>query len=266
MPLQGMFTHMNTFQASLASKIWAIKETYCCARATLLALRGDSPWAFVLHVLKDEDICSFGKRGLKKHKKEEWHRAQELTGVDAGRIDKVLSGGNANIPAMSFNWIWYMLKPKDAQLTEVQEQDGDSFEQIQDSLHSEWCKAQASSRQPCEEIWLVEEEMRCSINFCLYMEGWCMKQIGRQEGLSEALQEGLTVYAAEHTLIEKQHALHWLNAWFKICERAKLILRHLSDAQYDTDLLALPLLEVELDLDEEEERVVVDNDEGENGT
>ncbi|KAL0571778.1 hypothetical protein V5O48_010190 [Marasmius crinis-equi] len=273
---QGVHTRMNTLQTSIESKIRAIKETYRRARAALLALRGDGRWTASLQELKDQDIRGFGERALKDKEKEDWIRAQELAGVDADAIDDVINGVNQNIPTMSFNrvlalgqgkeenalsWIWYTHRPMEGENSGSN--DGDTFQEIQDSLRSEWCKARANARRPREELRLVEEEMRRAIEYCLYLEGWWKQQIGRREGVSDVLQEGLTAYATQHAFIERRRSLHWTESWAAIRERGKVILLHLSDPRYKATLPPMPELEIELNLDDDDDETIVAEDDEE---
>ncbi|KAL0565932.1 hypothetical protein V5O48_016083 [Marasmius crinis-equi] len=267
-PSQGMFTRTRTLQASIEKKIRVVKETYRSSRAALWALRGDGDWTLSLQLLEEDDIRGFGERSLKTKEKEDWKRAKEMAGVGENTIDDIVNGIATNVPTMSFNrvlalgqgkegarlsWIWYTHKPN-----EGSESDGDSFEAIVESLRSEWCKARALSRRAREEIRLVEEEMRRSIEYCLYMEEWWKKQADRRADVPEALQEGLRAYAAENASTERKRSLRWTNTWFKTRERAKVILRHLSDPTADAALPALSQLEVELDMEDE---TVVGDDE-----
>ncbi|KAG7090380.1 hypothetical protein E1B28_009499 [Marasmius oreades] len=130
--------------------------------------------------------------------------------------------------------------------------DGASYEDIQDSLHSEWCKACANAYQPREELELVEEEMRRSIDYCYHLSDWWQRQIGHREGLSLFLQEGLTAYAKEHAHVERSHGCHWAQSWHPICDWAKTILSYLSDARRDSVARMAPL-EVEVEMDKQVE-------------
>ncbi|KAJ7794949.1 hypothetical protein B0H14DRAFT_2224987, partial [Mycena olivaceomarginata] len=81
-------------------------------------------------------------------------------------------------------WIWYKTKV-----------DG-SDEEMVDVLHVEWCKAYARMRRWHEDIVLIEEEMRCTIEFGSYMaEEWQRRSASRHVPMNPALAEGLRAYA-----------------------------------------------------------------------
>ncbi|KAG7087391.1 hypothetical protein E1B28_013362 [Marasmius oreades] len=137
--------------------------------------------------------------------------------------------------------------------------DGASFEEIQDSLRSEWCKARAHARRPREELRLVEEEMHRSIEYCYYVASWWERQIGRRD-VSPFLQEGLTAYAKEHAHVERNRGRHWAQLWHPIRERAKVILSHLLDPPHNATLPSMSPLEVEVEMDEDKGREESDDD------
>ncbi|KAL0069537.1 hypothetical protein AAF712_003195 [Marasmius tenuissimus] len=141
------------------------------------------------------------------------------------------------------SWIWYTLK-KGSDGSETSE--GDDFATIQESLRSEWCKARAQARRSREELQLVEEEMRRGIEFCHWKAQWWNQQIGQRDGIPLYLEEGLKAYAREHSEEETERAIVWAQAWAPICERAKVILRYLSDPRYNAVLPTLTPLEVEI--------------------
>jgi hypothetical protein len=72
------------------------------------------------------------------------------------------------------------------------------------ALRVEWCKAYARTRRWHEDIVLVEEEMRRTIEYGRWMAGeWEIRATAQTEGLNPALTEGLCAYAAEHVDREK---------------------------------------------------------------
>ncbi|KAL0060976.1 hypothetical protein AAF712_012207 [Marasmius tenuissimus] len=239
-PSQGMYTKMRALQDKIEVKIKALTLTYRAARAALVETRGEGDWMRHLKVLRDEDIRGISERVLKESEKEDYRRAQEQAGVSADAIDDILINGNT--PTQPFNPV-----------LSLGQREGCSFEEIIDSLRAEWCKARANAMRPAEELRLVEEEMSRAIRFCHHLANWWEARIGKRKGLSPWLEEGLSAYANEHARIERERARHWASVWFTIRERAKIILRYVSNPLNNTSMPAMPELEVEFEIENEEE-------------
>ncbi|KAL0568415.1 hypothetical protein V5O48_013569 [Marasmius crinis-equi] len=254
-PSQGLFTRMQTLRAQIEAKFKAHTATYRCSRNALLAIRGEGSWTGILKELKDEDIQGITEQVLKKKEKDDWEWSQRIAGASEEAVDEVLH--NRSLPTAKFNplhslghskqhlsWIWYTHQSVPG------EEGVNTFEEVKDSLQSEWCKARANSRRPREELRLVEEEMRRAIAYCHYQAGWWTGQIGRREAVSPWLKEGLEAYAKEQCDIELSRALHWSGRWASIRARAKEILACVSDPAFDGSISKLESLEIELDLDD----------------
>ncbi|KAL0575107.1 hypothetical protein V5O48_006857 [Marasmius crinis-equi] len=253
-PTQGLWTRMDTLRNQIETKIKALTATYRMSRKALFAIRGDGPWTNILKVLNDNDVRGITERVLKDKEKEDWEWAQRVAGVREDAIQEVLD--NRSVPTADFNplhslgqsnlhlsWIWYTHQPSE---------DGvNTFEEVKDSLRSEWCKARANSRRPREELRLVEEEMRRAIQYCHFQAGWWTAQIGRRGDVSPWLGEGLIAYAREHSEIEVCQAMRWGTRWAPVRARAKEILDYVSDPGLSGDIPSLKSLEIELDLDDD---------------
>ncbi|KAK1215858.1 hypothetical protein PQX77_021510 [Marasmius sp. AFHP31] len=229
---------MCALQDKIEVKIKALASMYHGACTALLETHGEGDWMRHLKVLQDEDIWGISEWVCKDSEREDYCQAQEQAGVSADAIDDVLESWNA--PTQPFNpvlslgqsryalsWIWY------THLSVVGTNDvgeGCSFEEIIDSLCAEWCKVQANTMCPAEEL-------RLEAN------------IGKQMGLSPWLEEGLSAYAHKHARVERDHVRCWSPAWFTVHEHAKAILRHVSNLLSDASLPAMPELKVEIEFE-----------------
>ncbi|KAL0571201.1 hypothetical protein V5O48_010766 [Marasmius crinis-equi] len=263
-PSQGLWTRMQTLRHQIETKVKAHTATYRCSHKALLAIRGEGSWTNVLKELKDQDVRGITERVLKRKEREDWEWSQEVSGVSEDAIDEVVR--NRSLPTADFNplhsigqsrqylsWIWYTHQPGS-------QGDGsaDTFREVKDSLRSEWCKARANSRRPREELRLVEEEMRRSIEYCHYQAGWWTRQVGRREGVCPWLAEGLKAYAKQQSEIEINRAVRWGERWAPIRERAKRILACVSDPAYEGFVPLLESLEIELELNEDDDEMDVE--------
>ncbi|KAL0566883.1 hypothetical protein V5O48_015119 [Marasmius crinis-equi] len=256
---QGTFTKMNHLQHKLETRIKAVTATYRGARATLLELRGEGDWTSELRDLKDEDIRGISERVLAQAEKEDYRVAQERAGVSEDTINDVLE--DHNIPTVSFNpllalgqsmhtlsWIWYT----HSVVIGTAQSNGGSFDELQDSLRSEWCKTRANARRSHEEVRLVDEEMRRAIEYCYYLSRWWEQQIGRRTDLPVFLEEGLTAYAREHAHVERECGLAWSSTWSQVRIHSRKVLEYLLSTKHGELPEDIPELEVELDIDDDE--------------
>ncbi|KAM6496225.1 hypothetical protein JOM56_008931, partial [Amanita muscaria] len=76
------------------------------------------------------------------------------------------------------------------------------------------CRARAARWK--EEIQLLEEEMRRSIQFCEWKALWWDSQKGRQESVPSHISEGIAAYAAEQSHAERQRVSNWTSKWVDI--------------------------------------------------
>ncbi|KAJ7827777.1 hypothetical protein B0H14DRAFT_2595092 [Mycena olivaceomarginata] len=90
------------------------------------------------------------------------------------------------------SWIWY-----DSGM------DGGKKE-LDEALRVEWCKAYARMRRWHEDIVLVEEEMRRTIEYGVWMGGEWETRATARPVESPALAEGLRAYAKEHVAREER--------------------------------------------------------------
>ncbi|KAJ8090814.1 hypothetical protein PM082_024727 [Marasmius tenuissimus] len=255
-PSQGLFTRTRILQNSIEKKINLLSSAYRAARKALLSLRGDGAWARVLKELRDEDVRGISERVVKEMEREERERAENIAGVTHDDFEALLEN---NIPTAPFNpvltlgqtkqhlsWIWYTYKN-----VEGTDALASTFDELKDNLRVEWCKARANACRAHEEVRLIEEEMRRSIQFCFKQSGWWREQVGRRTEVPEYLAEGLTAYAKEHEEVEMAQGLRWTRSWAKIRSRAKEVLHFLASDDNEGSLPSLPAFEVEIDAEED---------------
>ncbi|KAG2046999.1 hypothetical protein BDR06DRAFT_1014253 [Suillus hirtellus] len=118
------------------------------------------------------------------------HRAKD---VDPLNHDKGKTVGQQNI-----SWIW-----KTPGVSNNQE------EGLQDSLHVEWCKAQAWAHQWEEEVQLLHEEMHRILSFFEWQARWWDTQGSQWQFSSPAFTEGTVAYAHCQAMLHQR-----MSAWF----------------------------------------------------
>ena len=114
-------------------------------------------------------------------------------------------------------------------------------------------KSRARAQRWKEEIQLVEEEMRRSLEFGRWLGSWWMQQASFRTGITSHLQEGLIAYAGEMADMEHRRVISWEMTWAGIRERAQMVLkRHLNDNEGDGGI-PIPKLTVEIDIEDEQD-------------
>ncbi|KAF7357237.1 CxC2 domain-containing protein [Mycena sanguinolenta] len=175
-------------------KIHKAKIRYRYARNAIKRLKGDGAWEVELKILEDEDVRALNERALTAEEKE-----QRKAIHDYGEVEE--DGGVAafGVVAMgesrrTLSWIWYQARPSDPTEAELVE-----------ALRVEWCKAYARMRRWHEDVVLVEEEMRRTIEYGHWAEGtWAQRESGRAGQVELELQEGLVAYAREQQWRERE--------------------------------------------------------------
>lgn len=123
-----------------------------------------------------------------------------------------------------------------------------------EGLRVEWVKARARAERWREEVLLLEEEMRRAIVYCRWKASfWDNAETPRESFTTQeefVLHEGVQAYARRQAEYECRRALQWEDKWRAIRERAALVLTS-QLSQTGSDVLAVPALVVELDLDYE---------------
>ncbi|KAJ6479819.1 hypothetical protein C8R45DRAFT_1054444 [Mycena sanguinolenta] len=153
-------------------KVHKAKLRHRYARNPLLRLRGNGAWEKELRVLEDDD------GGI---------AAYGVVALGEGR--------------RTLLWIWYAAKtgePTEAELVEA--------------LRVEWCKAYARTRRWHEDVVLVEEEMRRTIEYGHWLAGeW---------------NEGLAAYTQEQAHREEETCRILMKWWAGVREKGRAYLAH----------------------------------------
>ncbi|KAJ7493553.1 hypothetical protein FB451DRAFT_1387723 [Mycena latifolia] len=181
---QGMLRQLNM-------KIHKAKLRYRFARNVLAHLREHGAWERDLQVLNDVDIRALNERALTEEERAQREAVHDLRDVEEGGIGAygVVALGEGR---RTLSWIWYVAKK------------GEPTEQeLVEALWVEWCKAYACMRRWHEDVVLVEEEMRRTIEY----------------GYWSTLDEGLRAYAGEQASRELETCEQLTKKWAAI--RAK---------------------------------------------
>ena len=126
---------------------------------------------------------------------------------------------------------------------------------METDLRVEWLKCRARANRWKEEIQLVEEEMRRSLEYGQYLHSWWLQRPSFRTTNSFHLQEGLLAYAAEMADMEDRRGISWGFTWATIRERAKMILEKIlnDNLKEGEDGFPIPKLTVEIDIEDGQE-------------
>ena len=116
----------------------------------------------------------------------------------------------------------------------------------------EWAKTRARAERWHEEIQLLEEEMRHSLEYCWWRSRWWGSRACVQLVSASHIAEGLSAYAWEQSLVEQDRAIQWAARWSTIRERARAVLNEQLSSIDTCD--ALPPLVMEISDDEEDDQ------------
>ncbi|KAF8200630.1 hypothetical protein K438DRAFT_1514981, partial [Mycena galopus ATCC 62051] len=87
-------------------------------------------------------------------------------------------------------------------------------------IRLEWTKARARADRWREELTLLEEEMRCVLQFCVWKAEWWDERREARAWVSPELAEGLQAYATEQAARERYWAASWQAKWAVVRVRA----------------------------------------------
>ncbi|KAJ7044201.1 hypothetical protein C8F04DRAFT_942455 [Mycena alexandri] len=244
---QGILRHINI-------KIHASKLRYRYARQAVLKLKAHGDWEKRLKVLAEDDIRALNERALTEEEKAEREHLRaagqvvEEGGISA--LGDVVTGETHR----SLSWIWYGVSDKT----------GD--DKLHEALRVEWCKAYSRSKRWREDLVLVEEEMRRTIEFGQWAERrWVARasartvMLGTTKSISPEVAEGVRAYALEHAERERCTRELLLQDWAPIRRRAEKYLKG-DDISQEPELV----IGVDRDALRWAETVEYDREEGEN--
>ncbi|KAJ7306865.1 hypothetical protein DFH08DRAFT_720597 [Mycena albidolilacea] len=182
---QRMLTRGQGVLRQVNLKIHRAKLRYRYARNALMRLRGHGTWEKELKILEDSD------------------GGVAMFGVVA------LGEGRRTL-----SWIWYTSQA--AEPTEME---------LVEALRVEWCKAYARMRRWHEDVVLVEEEMRQTIEYGYWSAHEWVRRAGMWAGTVEGeILEGLTAYAREQERREIITCEELTANWARIRERGRAFL------------------------------------------
>ncbi|KAJ7016855.1 hypothetical protein C8F04DRAFT_1215328 [Mycena alexandri] len=196
-------------------RIHKAKLRYRYARNALARLRGNGEWEQTLRVLQDKDVRALNERALTEEEEAQRETVHDLRDVEEGGV------GTYGMVALgegrrTLSWIWYTAKAEDP-----------SEQELVEALRVEWCKAYARMRRWHEDVVLVEEEMRRTIQYGYWEAGeWLKRSVARVDDVDEVLQEGLKVYALEQVHREAKTCDLLKVKWAPWRERGRLYLAH----------------------------------------
>ncbi|KAJ7601623.1 hypothetical protein DFH06DRAFT_1153729 [Mycena polygramma] len=251
---QGMMTKGQGILRRVNIKISLAKVRYRYSRAALLALEGHGDWETVLRVLKDDDVRALNERALTAEEKAQNEHWAELGGaIIEGGIARA-SGLATGEGAHTLSWIWYTADPGAG---------GDDTDdpRFYDALRVEWIKAFSRTKRYTEDVRILREEMRRTMEFGRTEEAiWDKLAEEELPGSSAELTEGRQAYAAEHAERERQTCTLLEEKWGAILRRADHFLDGTLLVEADETIVVTMDLGDELEPDEEEARLEADEE------
>ncbi|EIM90992.1 uncharacterized protein STEHIDRAFT_44851, partial [Stereum hirsutum FP-91666 SS1] len=184
-------TRAQEILTRVEGRLHLVKLRYRRARTAVMSLLGEQRWmengmGAKLRELKDEDV-----RGL------------------SDAVLKEADKASVSEKQIKMSWIW----------TTVSIQEDGSDPGFNDALRIEWAKAKARASRWTEEVQLVFEEMRRTIEYCRWRKGWWERQAGARKEVAPELADGLSVYALEHADLEDRMARNLTERWGVIRSR-----------------------------------------------
>ncbi|KAJ7780676.1 hypothetical protein DFH07DRAFT_765194 [Mycena maculata] len=205
---QWALTRGQGILRQIGVRIHKAKLRYRYAQNVLMQLRGNGAWETRLRVLEDGDIRALNERVLTEEEEAEKEKLVDLGAFIEGGVAGVGSVA-AGETHRKLSWIWYTAKAADP-----------SESELTDTLRVEWCKAYTRTRRWREDVVLVEEEMRRTIEFGFWMAAtWEVRASARSWGVDRPQREGLVAYAKEHMAREEETSTQLQRKWAGI--RAK---------------------------------------------
>ncbi|EDR07081.1 uncharacterized protein LACBIDRAFT_328410 [Laccaria bicolor S238N-H82] len=201
----------------------AAATKYRLARLAKLSLSGPGAWESALRVLLDSDIRAYSdpekmrvpvrQRGTLEHKSEEVEESGP-SNTQAREIDlrpeiRGRRDGTGDTHC-TLSWIWQM--------------DGFavSGEDVEDDiLRSEWAKSRARANRAEEEVLLVREEMRRTLEFLNWKARWWEERGKLRTPSDKDCLEGLQAYSMEQAALHKQLHTSFKEIWRQPLEDAE---------------------------------------------
>ena len=87
-------------------------------------------------------------------------------------------------------------------------------------LRVEWAKTRARAERWREEVQLLDEEMRRTLEFGWWRARWWKQHADSHAGMPGHVGEGLRAYAIEQSNAERQRSVQWATKWSAVRGRA----------------------------------------------
>lgn len=110
----------------------------------------------------------------------------------------------------------------------------------------EWAKAKARAERWTEEVELVQEEMRRTIESCRWKANWWRANAAVRRDITPELADGLAAYAFEHADLEERFAQDLERRWAVIRRRAQALIENdfeLNEDENNGDEPPVPIVE-----------------------
>jgi hypothetical protein len=201
----------------------AAAAKYRFARLAKLSLSGPGAWESSLRVLLDSDIraygdpekmrVSVGRRGTLERGSEEVEESG-VSNAQAQDIDlrpevRTQRDGTGDTHR-TLSWIWRV------------EGFATSGEDVEDDiLRSEWAKSRARANRAEEEVLLVREEMRRTLEFLNWKACWWEERGKLRTPSDKDCLEGLQAYSMEQAALHKQLHTSFKGIWRQPLEDAE---------------------------------------------
>ncbi|KAJ7119884.1 hypothetical protein C8R43DRAFT_900853 [Mycena crocata] len=173
---------------ALEDRIRRAAAQYRAARTALVSLGRaleEHGWELTLKELKDEDIRARPRATFSDPERQR------------GRVVRPLS------------WIW---------ISQTTAQKAGEPQAMNEALRIEWAKARARRFSWCEEVDLLEEEMRRIIKFFTWWAGWWMGLIDQRALVDDAQREGETAYASRQAALRLALRDSFISKWSALPE------------------------------------------------
>ncbi|KAJ6461943.1 hypothetical protein C8R47DRAFT_993341 [Mycena vitilis] len=240
---QGGMTRGQGILRQINIRIQNAKLQYRYARAAYLVLAGHGDWEERLRMLEDDDVRALNERALTTEEKAQNKHWAELGGA-------VIEGGIARAATLAsgegshtLSWIWYTAGAA-----------GINDDQLHQALRVEWCKAYARTRRYSEEIRLLREEMRRTVEYGYTLIGVWDHLGAAADSLPDAepeLTEGRCAYAEEQAFTERERCTALEKAWRGILGKADAYID--GETELGVDQVVVEALEAGDEMDEMEE-------------
>ncbi|PPQ80627.1 hypothetical protein CVT24_002727 [Panaeolus cyanescens] len=184
---------------------------YRWARAAKMNLSGKGDWEKVLQPLEDKDIRSYreaervrpkqGRQGTKEDGMVDWEIVPDESNVNFGLEEERDKRSGTGETRRTISWIWLVPRKPDA------------TDKDDDILRVEWAKSRARAARAKEEVLLLKEEMRRSIEFLGWKSRWWLKRVDSRRISDKSLKEGLRAVAMKQSRLQSDLQASFKALW-----------------------------------------------------